>query len=278
MTTYSAIRVGLVNGARYCALAALVQVCGAQAIPPKTTTSPVNPSATGPAAAVTSTGAVGSMSREKAPTLATDPPGTIDRVIAIVNGDLILESDVDEERRFAAFQPFSAPSRTFSRDQAIQRLINRTLILQQAKLQVTDEVKAVDVTKQIDTLRKEIPECKVDQCETEEGWNKFLARQGFTAAELQQRWKERMQVLAYIENRFRMGIRIKPEEIKQYYDTVMLPEYKRHNSTPPKLDDISARIQEILLQQRVSQLLQDWLKSLRAQGTVQIMKPGEVAP
>ncbi|RXH57021.1 Peptidyl-prolyl cis-trans isomerase [Granulicella sibirica] len=218
------------------------------------------------------------MSKEQAPALASDPPDTIDRVIAIVNGDLILESDVDEEHRFAAFQPFSTPDRDFSRDQAIQRLINRTLILQQAKLQVTDEVKAVDVTKQIDTLRQEIPECKVDKCDTEEGWNKFLAKQGFTAAELQQRWKERMQVLAYIENRFRMGIRIKPEEIKQYYDTVMLPEYKRHKSTAPKLEDISARIQEILLQQRVGQLLQDWLKSLRAQGTVQIMKPGEVAP
>ncbi len=32
---------------------------------------------------------------------------TLDRVVAIVNGDLVLESDVDAEQRFAAFQPFS---------------------------------------------------------------------------------------------------------------------------------------------------------------------------
>ena len=207
-----------------------------------------------------------------------DSADTIDRVIAIVNGDLVLESDVDQERRFAAFQPFSDPAGGFSRDQAIQRLINRTLILQQAKLQSGEEVKDEAVTAQIAALRKDIPACKRYACETDAGWNKFLTDQGFTAASLQQRWKDRMQVLAYIENRFRMGIRIPPEEIKDYYDKKMLPEYAKQKATPPKLEAISDRIQEILLQQQVSKLLQDWLKSLRAQGTVQIMKPGEVAP
>jgi peptidyl-prolyl cis-trans isomerase SurA len=33
----------------------------------------------------------------------------IDRVVAIVNGDLILDSDVDEERRFTAFQAYRDP-------------------------------------------------------------------------------------------------------------------------------------------------------------------------
>ena len=225
---------------------------------------------------------VGSTAARSTATGSTAPgsaPGeTIDRVIAIVNGDLILESDVDEERRFAAFQPLTEPAGRFTREQAIERLISRTLILQQAKLQQGNDVKAVDVSAQIAALRKDIPACKQYQCETDEGWNKFLAAQGFTAAELQERWAERMQVLGYIENRFRMGIRISPNEIKAYYDKTLLPEYAKRNATAPKLADISDRIQEILLQQQVSKLLQDWLKSLRAQGTVQIMKPGEVAP
>ena len=155
----------------------------------------------------------------------TEPGETIDRVIAIVNGDLILESDVDEERRFAAFQPLTQPTGAFTREQAIERLISRTLILQQAKLQQGTPIKAVDVETQIATLRKDIPACKQYHCETDEGWSKFLAAQGFTAAELQTRWAERMEVLAYIENRFRMGIRISPEEIKAYYEKSLLPQY-----------------------------------------------------
>src|ERR1039458_2403116 len=59
---------------------------------------------------------------------------TLDRVVAIVNGDLILESDVDAEERFAEFQPFSEP-KPASREELIDRLIDRAVILQQMALQ-----------------------------------------------------------------------------------------------------------------------------------------------
>jgi hypothetical protein len=58
----------------------------------------------------------------------------------------------------------------------------------------------------------------------------------------------------------------------------MLPEYAKRSVTPPPLEKVSKRIEEVLLQQEVSELLQDWLKSLRAQGSVRMMTPGEVAP
>ena len=87
-----------------------------------------------------------------------------------------------------------------------------------------------------------------------------------------------MEVLRFIEQRFRMGIKIEPQEIKTYYDKTMLPEYARQNVTPPKLDTVSDRIQEVLLQQHVSSLLGDWLKSLRAQGSVTVLHPEETAP
>jgi peptidyl-prolyl cis-trans isomerase SurA len=202
----------------------------------------------------------------------------IDRVDAIVNGDLILDSDVDEERRFTAFQPYRDPSGDFSRDHAIERLINRDLILQQLKLQPADPISDADVKKELDALRKSIPECKRDACETDAGWQKFLAANGFTEAELMSRWRERMLVLRFIEERFRMGIRIPPAEIKTYYEKTMLPQYEKQHATAPNLDAISDRIQEVLLQQRVSNLLGDWLKSLRAQGSVVVLQQGEVAP
>src|SRR6516162_3799935 len=68
------------------------------------------------------------------------PPGStqgtvIDSVVAVVNGDVILESDVDEERRFEIIQPYRGSAAEFSRDRAVQRLIDRTLIQQQAALE-----------------------------------------------------------------------------------------------------------------------------------------------
>lgn len=202
----------------------------------------------------------------------------LDRIVAIVNGDLILDSDLDEERRFAAFQPYPVAGNDFSRERALERLINRDLILQQAKLQPEDPITDDDVRKELNALRKTIPECKEFHCETNAGWQKFLGAHGFSEQTLLERWRQRMLVLRFIEERFRMGIRITPEQIKNYYEKSMLPEFERRHAPPPKLEAVSDRIQEVLLQQQVSNLLGDWLKSLRAQGSVVVLKQGEVAP
>jgi peptidyl-prolyl cis-trans isomerase SurA len=202
----------------------------------------------------------------------------LDRLVEVVNDDVILESDIDEERRLAAFQPFRDTRSNNSREQLLNRLIDRTLILQQSRLQPEDEVTDQQVDDQLTALRKEIPACKQYHCETDEGWAKFIADQGFTMEELRRVWHERMEVLRFIEVRFRSGIHIEDSEIRDYYEKTLLPQYARQNATAPKLEAISNRIQEILLQQQVSTLLGDWLKSLRAQGTVREIRQNEAKP
>ena len=198
----------------------------------------------------------------------------IDRVVAVVNGDVVLESDVEEERRMAVFQPISSPDGDASREKAIERLVNRRLLLQQAQLQPQHAVTEADIDTQLDQLRREIPACKAAQCETDAGWAKFLAAHDVGINELRTQWRDRMEALQFIELRFRSGVRISSTEIKDYYDKTMLPQYERQHVKPAALDKVSDRIQEVLLQQRVGGLLDDWLKSLRAQGTVQIVQDG----
>jgi hypothetical protein len=204
----------------------------------------------------------------------------LDRVVAIVNDNLILDSDVDEERRLEALQPYNNQAESYPRDKAIERLIDRDLILHQVELQAQDPITDAQLQKEIDALRKNIPDCKNHKfdCTTKAGWDVFLATNGFTEAEFDRKWRERMEVLRFIEERFRAGIKITPEEIQAYYTQTMLPEYAKQGTPPPPLDSISDRIQEVLLAQRVSGLLGDWLKSLRAQGSVVVLHAGEEAP
>jgi peptidyl-prolyl cis-trans isomerase SurA len=199
-----------------------------------------------------------------------------DQVIGVVNGDLVLESDVKEEQRFEVFEPFSTPG-AFSRDRAIGRLTDRVLILQQAKLQPDQVVTTAEAEAQLQQLRHALPACK-NVCETDAGWEKFVSSHGFTMPELVQRWQQRMEILKFIELRFRAGIEITPAQIQTYYEQNMLPQYAKVKATPPKLAVLSDRIQEILLEQQVSSLLADWLTSLKAEGSVRIMRPGEVEP
>jgi hypothetical protein len=206
----------------------------------------------------------------------------LDRVVAVVNGDLILDSDVDQDLRLDELEPYGASSAGQSagalRAAAIERLINRDLILQQAKLQPGYGISDEAVKTELDALRKNIPACKEYHCETQAGWDRLLATYGFTEAGLQERWRQRMTVLAFIERRFRLGIKVSPAEIQTYYTQTLLPQYAERHATAPPVAAISDRIQEVLLQQRVSSLLNDWLQSLRAQGSIVLLHPGEDAP
>lgn len=202
----------------------------------------------------------------------------LDRVVAVVNGDLILESDIDEEQRFEEIQPYRAVNSDHAREVTVRRLIDRTLILQQAEVEPETAVSDKELDAQLATVRKDIPACKQYHCETEAGWAKYVNDHGFTVEEFRARWRQRMELLKFIEVRFRNGIRISDDDIKAYYEKTMLPEYAKRHVTPPQLEAISPRIEEVLLQQQVGNLLRDWLISLRAQGRVRIMRPGEVAP
>ncbi len=262
-------------------VAAGAQTAPAPGTPQKPSATPASPTDNAPSPEVT-----GGNAKEANPAPPLLPPPqpaggeVLDRVIAVVNGDVVLESDVDEERRFAAFQPISAPAGDFTRKRAIERLINRDLILQQAKLQPQPPITDEDVNKELSLLRAESPACKATyHCETEAGWERFVAAQGYTVPELMERWRQRMETLRFIELRFRSGVHIPQEEIEAYYTKTLLPEYKKRGVKAPKLDDaISDRIQEVLLQEQVSSLLSDWLKSLRAQGSVEIMKADGTGP
>jgi peptidyl-prolyl cis-trans isomerase SurA len=256
---------------------------------PNTTAMPVAPASAAPPApttavtaekpfAATTHAAPTEIALPTLPGMAEAKGAAVDRVVAIVNGDLILDSDVDQERRFAALLPYGEASGPYSRDGAIERLINRELILQQAKIQPGAEITMEAAAKDLDALRSSLPTCKEYHCETKEGWDKFLATEGFTEQSLTGLWQQRMVTLAFIEQRFRMGIKITEPEIQAYYQKTLLPEYAARNAKAPPVDVLEGRIQEILLQQRVTNLLRDWLQSLRAQGNVVVLHPGEEAP
>jgi peptidyl-prolyl cis-trans isomerase SurA len=207
-------------------------------------------------------------------TTAPSQPVVLDRVIAIINGDVLLESDVQEEEHFALLEPFRVSANTDTLQRAARRLINRTMILQQMKeqqtgLDVTDE----EVQKSLLDMRQNLPACQKYDCKTDEGWKAFLAANDLTEQEVQDHWRQRLRILKFIDIRFRIGIRISHEEVEDYYQKSIVPSFEKQKQKAPPVETIDSKIQEVLLQQHVNGLLQDWLKSLRTEGSVQILDP-----
>ena len=203
-----------------------------------------------------------------------EKPMLLDRAVAVINGEVILASDVREQQRFAVFEPYSVPGGEFTPLQAMQQIVNRTLLLNQMEEQeLAPPPSDSAVDDQIADLRKHIPACDGQNCETEEGWRRFLAARGFTAAYLHSRWKERMRILDFIGVRFRTGIRITKPEIETYYKEKLVPAFEARKMKAPPLAQVSTRIDDVLLQQHVNVLLNDYLRSLKDAGNMQILDP-----
>ena len=198
----------------------------------------------------------------------------LDHVVAVINGSVILESDVREEMGYAVLQPFSSGNARNTPERALQRLIDRDLILQQMKtVQALPPPAPEEVKERITELRAVIPECAQYHCQTDAGWQAFLKANGLTEKQVEAHWSQRILILSFIQSRFGSGVRITPAEIKDYYDKTLLPQFHDKAVKPPALATVSSRIEEILLQQRVSSLLLEWLQSLKSEGSVSILDP-----
>jgi hypothetical protein len=203
----------------------------------------------------------------------------LDRVVAVVNNQAILASDVYDEVRLAVLDPGQAGLGVLTPQQALEQLISRALIQQQIREEDAQaaEPSQDEVNARLKEIRREVPACVHLNCASEEGWKAFLAAHRLTPEQVKSYLRRRIQILSFIEVRFRQGIRISPEEVAIYYRKTLAPQYVAGETIPP-LDEVAPRIEEILLQRQVNMLFGDWLKNLRQQGDVEVLDPSLEAP
>jgi len=205
-------------------------------------------------------------------------PVVLDRAVAVVNKHLILASDVVDEIRLSVLDPNSGGHIQLTQQQALEQLISRTLIEQQIR---QEDMQAIEPSQQevnarLNQLRSQLPVCVRQNCASDAGWNTFLKSHGLTPERVEAYLRYRLEILRFIEQRFRQGIQISEQQIETYYDGTLLPQYAPGESIPP-LSQVASRIQEILLEQKVNMLFDNWLNNLRQQGDVEVLAP-ELVP
>ncbi len=198
----------------------------------------------------------------------------LDRVVAVVNKQAILASDLDEEIRLSILDPNSAGGGALTPQRALDQLISRTLIEQQIR---QEDMQAIEPSQQevndrIEQIRRQLPACVHENCASDAGWKAFLSAHGLTQERVESYIRYRLEILSFIEQRFRQGIQITQQQIETYYHDTLLPQYAPGEAVPP-LDEVASRIQEILLEQQVNALFGTWLDNLRDQGDVEVLDP-----
>ncbi len=168
-------------------------------------------------------------------------PVVLDRVVAVVNHQAILASDLDDEMRLAVLDPGQGGRGVLTRPRALEQLISRALIQQQIRQEDAQaaEPSQAEVDARLAEIRKELPACVRLNCASDAGWKAFLAAHGLTPERVESYLRYRLEILRFIEKRFRQGIRISPEEIETYYRETLLPQYAAGEAIPP-LDKVSS--------------------------------------
>lgn len=193
----------------------------------------------------------------------------VDRIVATVNGAAILESEWDEAVRFECLleQKPLASLTPAALKATLDRLIDQTLIQQQMQ---ASKFSALSPEEALEQARKIHQQARANflALSPPVDWLQALQTYGLTEAEFERRAALQVQTLRFIDLRFRPGIRIDNRRVETYYREKLLPELQRNGAAEAPLADVSPKIQELLVQQTMDELLTAWLRDLRAQSEV----------
>jgi hypothetical protein len=191
----------------------------------------------------------------------------VDRIVARVDHRVILLSEVEDTLRYEALVAGRDPNR-FSADerkQALERLVDQALIEEQINSGGFVHASKEDVGRQIVEIRKQLPAASTDQ-----GWQELLARYGLTEKDVENLVAEQADILRYVDGRFRPNIHIDKRSIETYYREQFLPKLRQSGGRVVPLDQVTDKIEEILVEERINELMNLWLRNLRLQQEVEI--------
>lgn len=202
-------------------------------------------------------------------TLACSAMGeVVDRVIANVNGHVILQSDWEEAIAMEALlngrQPDSLTSE--ERKGALDRLIDQELLREQVR--PSESAPIEQVAARLTEIRKLHTEAATDQ-----GWKDLLMRYGLTQAAVERRLADEFQLMRLVEARLRPAIQIDAKAVESYYQQQLLPELEKTGGKQVALAEVFGHIRDLLAEQRLNQLINSWLTSLRSESRIETRGP-----
>ncbi|HEU4416421.1 MAG TPA: SurA N-terminal domain-containing protein [Candidatus Angelobacter sp.] len=200
----------------------------------------------------------------------------VDRMVAVVNKHVILQSELDQAARVELLmqgKPIAMLAQS-DRSAILERLIDRALLDQQ----IANPEELAPTPAELADRNRELRQSVLGSAVADNArWNAALASYGLTQQDLDEQLTAEVRILRFVDLRFRGLVRVEKDDIAAYYQDKFLPEVRKRNAAEPALAEVSARIEQVLAEQRVDAMLADWLKTLRAQAHIEKMLPAPPA-
>jgi len=191
----------------------------------------------------------------------------LDRIVATVNGHVILQSDLEEELRYLSLMSGREITTENEGKAALNRLIDRELVNEQSA--TTDYVQTT-----ADEIDAQLERVKSDYLQSlKTSWSASLANHGFTEGEVRDHIALELNQSRIVDARLRPSVQIDQSAVVSYYKSQLLPELSRSGAQPIPLAEAAPKIREILTQQKINEALPSWLEALRSQAQIRVLGP-----
>ena len=183
----------------------------------------------------------------------------IDRIVARVETDIILLSDVRQLSRYQTF----LDGKPQSDADILNRLIDQWIVRSEARVARFPQPADEDVNRSIERLKRSFSSPE-----------EFQARQqqaGITDDEIRRFVRAQLYLSNYLDTRFRPAIQIDENAIEDFYKSRVVPRAESRKQTPPTLENARDFIQEALVQRAINEQADRWLKESRTRVRVEIM-------
>jgi hypothetical protein len=168
----------------------------------------------------------------------------LDRIVASVNNEVITRSELEQAVGFNV--ALGGKNGKQLRDETLEGLINRKLLVQEAYRLKFVEVSGQDVQAEIEKLKKRLPG---------NAFADLLARLDMTEEQLGRMLGERLLAERFIEKKLGLFVRVSHDEAQDFFNTH--PAEFKDKRFPDVQKTITAMLTEKKLEEQVAQYLSD---------------------
>jgi hypothetical protein len=198
---------------------------------------------------------------------AGDPPPApqtgrvVDRIVARIEGDIILESQV---RELGAFQQL-IEGHAESDEQLLSELIEQWMVQTEAAASHFPDPAQSEVDRELNRLTASYA--------SPEAYSAKLRELGLSAGQVRQLLARQIYIERYLDYKFRPTVQIEPADLETYYKNELLPELAKQNQPAPRQADVEEQIREVLVQRGISSLTAKWLDDTKSRLKIEQAPP-----
>ena len=188
----------------------------------------------------------------------------IDRIVARIENDIILLSDVRELSRYQQFVDGKAESDA----DILNRLIDQWIVRNEAKAALFPQPSGEDINRSLQRLKRSFS--------SPEAFEERKKQTGLTDEDVLRMLKSQLYLSNYLDTRIRPSIQIGEQAIEDFYKTRVVPRAESRGQTPPTLEAAHDFIEEALVQRAINVQADKWLKESRTRVRVDNLLGEEV--